>query len=504
MKKILTSILILSLSILFSSICYYCYSDSGSNVSAATWQDSYNVEFTFEPGISISLSSADLVISDLAPGTYSDSNVITVTTSTNSSGGYTLGASVGSSTYNTRSLIQDDISSVFDSIATDASLGTLTDPDTWGYAIRDGSSDSSGSGSSSSSTWSNYSGLPLYDSTDLTNVKELATGGQGVSTLDFKIAAYADSSMTSGEYNNIINFIATAEPEPINFARAFYEAAELDPTITKLNGYYKMQDMRSSICNNIDVVPSTMELIDTRDSKVYTVAKLADNKCWMTTNLDLAGGTALSSDDTDFDATWTLPTANGFEAGNTLPTSQVIVSDTTLDGGFTDDTQAYIFNSGKDECVNKDPCFSYYSWTTATLGSGLDITADNTDAPYSICPKNWRLPTTYYGINSTTDFRALAIVLGGSDDVQTYNSSTSPMGSSMYDSLISSPYSFVLSAGINNSEFTYNNGHGSYYTSTSASSTSAHRLRFNSTEIQFAGVSSRHAGSAVRCIANNS
>ena len=60
---------------------------------------------------------------------------------------------------------------------------------------------------------------------------------------------------------------------------------------------------------------------------------------------------------------------------------------------ISDNTQAYVYNTrnSTDNCDNPG-CYSYYSWHAATAGSGVDITTANTDAPYSICPKGWKLP----------------------------------------------------------------------------------------------------------------
>jgi uncharacterized protein (TIGR02145 family) len=53
---------------------------------------------------------------------------------------------------------------------------------------------------------------------------------------------------------------------------------------------------------------------------------------------------------------------------------------------------------------------AYYSWLTATAGSGATVTTPNSDAPYSICPKNWSLPTSLFGAyteNSNQQYRYL-------------------------------------------------------------------------------------------------
>ena len=148
------------------------------------------------------------------------------------------------------------------------------------------------------------------------------------------------------------------------------------------------QQTSASMAEKLPNVGDTTTLYDARDNQAYTVAKLADGKYWMTENLNIAGGTALSSEDTDFEASYTLPTTDGWTVADgklVLPAS----STSGYDG-------VHVYNSGnKNNCGTSDqyaPCYSYYSWNAATLGSGESLSTNNADAPYSICPKGWRLP----------------------------------------------------------------------------------------------------------------
>ena len=63
-------------------------------VSALTYSQDVGVNFTFDSSLQISLSSSDLTIGNLVPGTAADSNIITVNILTNSINGYTLNATV--------------------------------------------------------------------------------------------------------------------------------------------------------------------------------------------------------------------------------------------------------------------------------------------------------------------------------------------------------------------------------------------------------------------------
>ena len=201
--KINTSLFII-LGLLFSALV------SSTSASALTYSSDVGVQFTFNTALQIDLSSADIHILNLAPGTTSDSNVIDVIVKTNNITGYTLNATVGNNTtYDTRDLVHEVSGSEanFASINYGASLASLTTDNTWGYSYS----------TDSGSNWEAYDGLPLYsDVTNIATLKDSATP-PATSTGDvvnFKIAAKASTMQASGDYNNVINFIATANPVP--------------------------------------------------------------------------------------------------------------------------------------------------------------------------------------------------------------------------------------------------------------------------------------------------
>ena len=187
----------------------------GGDVGALTYSSDADVEFTFNPTIGVSLSS-NLRIDDLAPGSTSDSNIITVSVNTNTANGYTLNATVGQATnYETRNLVLDGNNSYnFTSINYGASLTSLTTDNTWGYAYLP---------STSGASWTRYSGLPLYS--DTTHVATLISTNEAADndSVQFKIAAKASNAMASGEYKNVINFIAVANALVYNYSILYYD-----------------------------------------------------------------------------------------------------------------------------------------------------------------------------------------------------------------------------------------------------------------------------------------
>ena len=254
-------------------------------------------------------------------------------------------------------------------------------------------------------------------------------------------------------------------------------------------------------------------LTDTRDNQDYKVAKLKDGKCWMVENLNIAGGTALSSEDTDFESTYTLPTTGNWTVTDgklVLPASATKNPDNnnlTDNSQFGTDNYAFIFNSGnKENCGTSGqniPCYSYYSWDVATLGSGRSIDQDNTDAPYSICPKNWRLPTSGSSLDNNWkrgDFYTLAISYGANLENDYVDSSAT--GANFYNNAgPSTPSNFLIAGSYASGSFEGGGGYGIYWSSTSISTSSRARIfSFDSSRIFSASTRFRSDGVSVRCL----
>ena len=369
-----------------------------------SYQQDVGVNFTFNSALSLTLSSSDLHIYNLAPGTANDSNVINVKVLTNSVGGYTLSASVGNnSTYNTRNLkhSNSNISDVFSSInyTTSPTITSNTDlgTDKWGFSFSLDNGDN----------WSNYNGLPLYNATTWAVLKQTTSPitNETGDDIKFKIAAKASDTKPSGDYNNVINFTVVAAVAPVSIANAFEAAGK-----TQLYGYYQMQDMDSTICSSVEVENSELQVIDTRDNKVYWIAKLADGNCWMTQNLDHDIRT-----DTDFytyyntdightstpntSATWTANRATYATGDFTWYTT----SGNSIEQSYDPGDVCWDGVISNDEIQNKTvPCTTnmhyhtgnYYNWGAAVAMNNPTtyFTSADTVTPSSICPAGWTLP----------------------------------------------------------------------------------------------------------------
>ncbi|MBR3172859.1 InlB B-repeat-containing protein, partial [Candidatus Saccharibacteria bacterium] len=263
-------------------------------------------------------------------------------------------------------------------------------------------------------------------------------------------------------------------------------------TVT-FSGY--MQDLSSSTVAGA-CIGSTGTMKDKRDDKQYTVAKLNDGKLWMTTNLNIAGGTALTYDKTDFPSSYSIPTDNNWQSGGKLPASST--------SGFNTDNYAYVYNSGQTNCNGTDACYSYYSWEAATLGSGRTITTLNDNAPYSICPKNWHLPTTYSGTDSSTDFKALTIAYGGNASYQSYTSSTNPTAGTLINNIGASIPNFGFTGDIEWNTFQPSTTGRYWSSSTYSNNTYSLALTFYQgspiDQYKPGTTNPRRRGTAIRCV----
>ena len=356
------------------------------NTFALSYQSNVGVSFTFNPTLSVNISPSDLVISNLTPGTTSDSNTIDISVATNAAYGYTLSAIVNG---NNSNLIHTNGTNIFSSITTDASLSNLTTDNAWGYSYK----------LSNDTNWNNYSGLSTETSKTLVDSND-----QTVIPIDFKIGAKAASTQASGTYTGVINFTAIAKHIPITLAEAYASEGK-----TMINGFYTMQDMTSTICSKVEAIGAQLQVLDERDNKLYWISKLADNHCWMTQNLDLDLDSNRTYTHWDTDLGWTVlnenaswaPSSSTFPrsaspnwlSSDTAPVSQDpgnlywngefkaagTLSDVTTAAG---NTHYHIGN--------------YYNWSAAVASNDTSGFGTAND---SICPSSWQLPTTAFFSN---------------------------------------------------------------------------------------------------------
>ena len=471
-----------------------------NNISALNYESSVGIGFTFNPTLSISISSPDLIISNLTPGNSSDSNSINVSVATNASYGYTLSVN-SSSDYLTHSNNTD----TFSSIATNADLSSLDnseDNNIWGYntSLNNGA------------TWSNYNGLSSSASTTLLNTNTNNTTND-IDTIDFKIGVKASSTQASGTYTNTITFTTVTKPTPMNLAESYFAAGK-----SRYKGYYTMQDMTTEICTNTEVIGegSQTQLIDIRDDKIYWATKLADGKCWMTQNLDLD----LDSDKTythwDTDLGWSTENGNSVDENATWQPirSTIDFSGKTVDNWQEDRHTPYSANPGDiyyytsdsdvadmqynslQECTNAEhnDCThyhagNYYNWSAAIANNNTSGMT-NGNAHSSICPSNWKIINT-----NDNDF---GLLLFKQNIIPSQQSSK--YATNGFNLLRKSPLFFVRAGEINSQNKITDTDYGLYWSNNIIDSAYSKGINFYISSLNVGRFYGRHCGFSIRCL----
>ncbi len=190
------------------------------------------------------------------------------------------------------------------------------------------------------------------------------------------------------------------------------------------------------------------KVYDTRDHNTYIIKRLADGNVWMTQNLRIAGKT-LTSADSDVSSNFTIPASStsGFSAQDT-------------NNAYVDSTYG-----------------GYYTFYTATAGTGgTSLTSGN--APSSICPKGWRLPTG----GSSSEFQTL---------YNNYNSRT----------LMQGEPGFILSGYVHGGSVDFQGLDGYYWSSTAMVTLDAYLFYLGGSGVDPASNNYKGYGYSVRCIA---
>ena len=194
-----------------------------SVASALTEQQDVEVRFTFNPSLAVDVSG-DLIIPNLTPGYYEDSNTISVTSRSNAMFGHKLYATVGDSTraYTDLRLDPTNSTNVFAQLSSTAAALSNFSNNQWGYSYSTDNGSTWGSGDYSSLT-TGYGGLPLYTNTGvlLYETNEPSNGAD----IRFKIGARASSDKLAGTYSNVINFIGTVNVVITNYTISFVDDA---------------------------------------------------------------------------------------------------------------------------------------------------------------------------------------------------------------------------------------------------------------------------------------
>ena len=440
------------------------------------------------PMLSVELQSA--VNFDVMPtqdGAFS-SSAATLSVSTNNETGYSLYLS----TANGESTLASLNPSATDTIG--AVTGTVSEDgfgdNTWGYNLSEGTP----------------SGSLTYQAVPGDSTVQQGFGSEGPIASDIYTLTFGtkvNTSLPSGTYSNQVVVSVVANPGYV---------------VDYFNGISTMQEMTTEVCQTA-AANETARLRDTRDGKLYWVAKLADGK--QNLDLDLSTDTALTPDDSDVSASWTPAMStqttlssgeftsgtdgyNGvrsFDPGmyvNNNPTAWTSCNSYWSGGSCSNWTEVSSMTAMTEERTDGtmidgntyDAHYlagNYYQWNAATAGTGEQATSYNTNATDSICPKGWKLPTS--NNSNSGSFGGLT---------SAYSISNNSTGAT---ALTKSPLYFIPAGYVYSGSLVSAGNSGDYWSSTAFSSDYAYNLYFKSGRVNPSNFNGRHGGQPVRCLA---
>lgn len=235
---------------------------------------------------------------------------------------------------------------------------------------------------------------------------------------------------------------------------------------------------------------------DSRDSQLYYVARLADNKCWMLDSLKYKpNGDTSGTNQAGFVATQIVSAGAYLTVDGT--DTNTSAGGPNLDAAkYVDPIGAatsYCRSNANISSENITKCGFLYNFYTVNAGTLTysDVT-NGMQSSGSICPANWRLPT---GRNASGDFGVLDIAYGGTGATQ---SGTPAQLATLW---------FPVGAwrgvfgGYYNTGFVNQGGNFYYWSSSVSSAAISYRLYFDSSSVSPGTNSSyRYNGFAVRCV----
>ena len=445
------------------------------------------------PMLSVELQSA--VNFDVMPtqsGAFSSSSA-SLSVSTNNETGYSLYLS----TANGKSTLASLNPSVTNTIG--AVSGTVEESgfgdNTWGYNLSEGTP----------------SGSLTYQAVPGDSTVQQGFGSEGPTASDTYTLTFGtkvNTSLPSGTYSNQVVVSVVANPAYV-------------PNLTQISN---MQDMTTDICN-ASTVGQTNRLTDTRDGKLYWVAKLADSQCWMTQNLDFDIPADGLTNENGLAAKTDLPDGTVWDSSSDYApqatTTGSIFSSTSNTGTYSFDPGMYVNNDptawtscnnywSGGSCSNWTNVSSmtamteertdgtiiygntydahylagnYYQYTAATAGTGGSLNSYD-DATGSICPKGWALPS-----NRNRDYAQLTSAYSISDN------------STGATALTKSPLYFIPAGYVSSGLLAGAGGSGYYWYSTAVSSYNASYLNFGSSYVYPSLSNARFFERSVRCLA---
>jgi uncharacterized protein (TIGR02145 family) len=269
---------------------------------------------------------------------------------------------------------------------------------------------------------------------------------------------------------------------------------------------YNFPTLQSLTTATCDATPEVYR--DTRDSQLYYIAKLADNKCWMMDNLRYkpngdTSGTVTSG--------FTATQINSSVTSNNYLTQDGTSSTTAPNleaAKYVDPIQqAYCNNATNKSTENITKCGLLYNWYTATAGTGLQsITTNGTQVSGSICPAGWRLPsatstTTGQGNGTSYNYADIAVLNASMKAGSLPTPGTTTRDATTYPNWQPSAAFRGVFSGYWNSGFGNQGSYGRFWSSSVYDAAFARYLVFNSSGVSPGSNDDlRYYGFGVRCV----
>ncbi len=336
----------------------------------------------------------------------------------------------------------------------------------WSYAYGQ-------SGELSTMSYTNFDG----------NTKELESGIESSgSTKTLAFSSTFAEGLASGHYKAEVTLGLVSTPKTV---LGVWTLADGN---TQASGITTMQEMTPSICKQVNTPVAvatpggtnapTMKLKDTRDDNIYSIAKYPDGRCWMTENLKLMGSRTLTSTDSDVSSNYSIPSSST--------------------SGFSDNTAQNVYVTNNT---------GYYTWCAATAGTCSSTTSNGKNAPSSICPKGWKLPTGQVvsgeNLNSTNDVYNLFNNLGLKYQGSGLASGGTSWGAGDLNIVQGSPYNFAHTGYmVNSTTSNLGNSVGYWWSRTAYDGPIAYFLGIDDNSVTPGTSGNPHRfGYAVRCVA---
>lgn len=294
-----------------------------------------------------------------------------------------------------------------------------------------------------------------------------------------------------------------------------------------------MQSFTNTTCSTLPL-NQQYQYIDTRDNKIYYIARLKMNRetgasantaCWMTQNLglDLSTTTTLTSDNTDLPSgtNWTPArnTINFNGTANNTPVPGWADSDTSPYSANPGDVYHYTSGNNSNDTVytSLSACISaghtadeckhysagnYYNFSSAVAKNDTSAHHTNYDnIDQSICPKGWKLPVGMTGPSTSSDFAKLLYANNITDTLATQSGQNVGYTTNGFTNMRANPLYFSRSSSVYLESLNNPGYYGHYISSSVYSHDGYYGLYFGFGNLDSAGYDSRSSGYSVRCLA---